>query len=137
MNLEKIRFYVALYIGKIIYKIMKIFKLDATTFPGKIALKIDPYFINHISKRIAKKILITGTNGKTTTNNLINYILRKKGYRVIGNLEGANLKSGIATSYVKSSGDFDFGVFEVDEGIFPYVYEDMKPDYVLITNFFR
>lgn len=116
---------------------MKILNLDATTFPGNIALRIYPDFLKEISKRIGIKILITGTNGKTTTNNLINYVIRTKGYKVIGNLEGANLKSGIATSYIKNSGVFDFGTFEVDEGIFPYVYKDLLPQYVVITNFFQ
>ncbi len=137
MRLKKFRFHVALYVGKLIYSLMKILNLDATTFPGKIALRIYPDFLKEISKRIRIKILITGTNGKTTTNNLINYVIRSKGYKVIGNLEGANLKSGIATSYIKNSGIFDFGTFEVDEGIFPYVYKDLLPQYVVITNFFR
>ncbi|ACI19935.1 Mur ligase family protein [Dictyoglomus thermophilum] len=137
MNLRRFRFYTALYAGKLVYYLMKILNLDATTFPGKVALNIYPDFLKEISSKIKTRILVTGTNGKTTTNNLINYVIKRKGYRVIGNLEGANLKSGIATSYVKNSGIFDFATFEVDEGIFPYVYEDLSPHYVVITNFFR
>lgn len=137
MNLEKIKFYIALYIGKIIYRMMKLLGLDATTFPGRIALKIDSNFLRKISEKISIRIVVTGTNGKTTTNNLIHHILKRKGYKVLGNLEGANLRSGIATSYIRNSGIFDFGTFEVDEGIFPYVYEEIRPNYVVITNFFR
>jgi len=72
--------------------LMKILNLDATTFPGKVALNIYPDFLKEISSKIKTRILVTGTNGKTTTNNLINYVIKRKGYRVIGNLEGANLK---------------------------------------------
>lgn len=137
MKLEEVKFNLALYTGKFLYRVMKLFGLDATTFPGRIALNIDPNFLKKISKKISTKIVVTGTNGKTTTNNLIHHILKKKGYKVLGNLEGANLRSGIATSYIRNPGIFDFATFEVDEGIFPYVYDEVQPNYVVITNFFR
>lgn len=132
-----IRFLTALIIGRMIYYIMKIFSQDATTFPGKIALIIDPNFIKKITKNIKNIILVTGTNGKTTTNNLIFSLLKNKGYKVIGNLEGANLKSGIATSYIKNPRIFDFATFEIDEGSFPQILDDLNPNIVIITNFFR
>ncbi|MCS7201732.1 MAG: MurT ligase domain-containing protein [Dictyoglomus sp.] len=131
------RFFLALFLGRIVYYIMRILSQDATTLPGKIALIIDPRFIKKISKRIKNIILVTGTNGKTTTNNLIFFLLKNKGYKVLGNLEGANLKSGIATCYIKNPKTFDFGTFEIDEGIFPKILEDLNPNIVVITNFFR
>jgi hypothetical protein len=68
MNLEKIRFYLALFLGGLVYFFMKTLGLDATTFPGKVALKIDPKFLTKIKDRFNRIILVTGTNGKTTTN---------------------------------------------------------------------
>lgn len=131
------RFWIALFLGKTIYYIMKLFSQEATTLPGKIALIIDPLFIKKISQRIKDIILITGTNGKTTTNNLIFSLLKNNKYKVLGNLEGANLKSGIATCYIKNPKVFDFATFEIDEGIFPRILEDISPSIVVITNFFR
>jgi len=137
MNLEKIKFSLALFVGRLVYLFMKILGLDATTFPGKVVLKIDPQFLIKIKNRFKKIILVTGTNGKTTTNNLIFQIITKSGYKALGNLEGANLRTGIATAFIRNPSYYDFGVFEVDEGIFPFVYKDLKPHYVVITNFFR
>jgi UDP-N-acetylmuramyl tripeptide synthase len=137
MNLEKIRFCLALFLGRLVYFFMKTLGLDATTFPGKVALKIDPKFLTKIKDRFNRIILVTGTNGKTTTNNLIFQIVTKSGFKALGNLEGANLRTGIATAFIRDPSYYDFGVFEVDEGIFPFVFKDLKPDYVVITNFFR
>ncbi|HPP16611.1 MAG TPA: MurT ligase domain-containing protein [Dictyoglomaceae bacterium] len=137
MNLRNFRFYIAFFVGRFTYYVMRLLRLDATTFPGKLALNIYPDFLREIKEKIKTRILVTGTNGKTTTNNLIYFILSKKNFKVLSNLEGANLKSGIATSFIKNPGEYDFASFEVDEGIFPFVLNEIDPQYVLINNFFR
>jgi len=78
---------------------------------------------------------ITGTNGKTTTTNLIYQILKNANLKVIGNLKGANLQTGIIAEFVKNPSVFDFGVFEIDEGFAPNLIKELKPNYLLITNF--
>ncbi|HPU44353.1 MAG TPA: Mur ligase family protein, partial [Dictyoglomaceae bacterium] len=105
MNLKKIRFYIAFFVGRFTYYIMRLLRLDATTFPGKLTLNIYPDFLREVKDRSKIRILVTGTNGKTTTNNLIYFILSKKNFKVLSNLEGANLKSGIATSFIKNPGN--------------------------------
>ncbi|MGB8233930.1 MAG: MurT ligase domain-containing protein [Methanobacterium sp.] len=117
---------------------MKIVGMNATALPGKVALKLDPKFLSTVNTRCKKKVIITGTNGKTTTNNLINHILNSEYDDVLSNLRGANMPQGVASAFLNDKkNEYDWGVFEVDEGSFPDVVKYIKPDYVVITNFFR
>jgi len=112
--------------------------MNATALPGKIALKFNPDLLSTLNKRCKKKVIITGTNGKTTTNNLINHILNSEYDNVLSNLRGANMLQGVASAFLNNTKEeYEWGVFEVDEGSIPDVVKYIKPDYVLITNFFR
>lgn len=134
--LKNLRNTLALNAGKISVPLLKLFNKKGTAFPGKLALTINSSFLNNINEKCDKIIIVTGTNGKTTTNNLINHIL--KDYVTISNLEGANMIQGVATTYVKNTQNhYDYGIFEVDEGSVDRVTEYLKPDYVVLTNFFR
>lgn len=84
-------------------------------------------------------LFITGTNGKSTTNNLVYHIFRENGYDVVSNLEGANLMAGIATALIKRSSIFgrikgDFFIFEVDERYLASVYALLPAENILVTN---
>lgn len=112
--------------------------MKGTALPGKIALRLNPDLLDIINSRCKRKIIITGTNGKTTTNNLINHILKSNYGNILSNLMGANMPQGVASAFINNIQDeYDWGIFEVDEGSFPDVVRYVKPDYVLITNFFR
>lgn len=126
----------ALFVGKTSILFLNLFNKSGTAFPGKVALMIDKSFLTVINEKCDKIILITGTNGKTTTNNLINKILED--CTVLSNLKGANMIQGVATTYVRNTQDhYDFGIFEVDEGSLDRISAFLKPDYILLTNFFR
>jgi lipid II isoglutaminyl synthase (glutamine-hydrolysing) len=106
--------------------------------PGKVAMKIYPSILEVVDERCKKKIFITGTNGKTTTNNLLSYILERENLTLLSNLRGANMPQGLVSAFLNNiKKEYDWGVFEVDEGSFQRVVDDLKPDYVLVTNFFR
>lgn len=110
----------------------------ATALPGNIALRINPELLKIVDERCKKKIIVTGTNGKTTTNNLIAHIVKNSDKTVLSNLRGANMPQGIASSFVENTKDeYDWGIFEVDEGSFKQILEHISPDYILVTNFFR
>lgn len=119
----------------------KLIKANGTYFPGKIAVKICPNFIEKVNK--PKKIIaVTGTNGKTTTCNLIISVLEKNGYKVLNNKYGSNIKAGVVTSFLDGVNIFnkckyEIGVLEVDERSSHLIYPEMKPDYILVTNLFR
>ena len=135
------RFYLALYIAKFILKMLHIFaKGRGTFFPGKIALKIDPKFIAHI-KGIdpSKAVFVTGTNGKSTTVNLVNHILTHSGLKVSSNLKGANMVTGVATALLEDTTlggrlTTDMIAMEVDERFISLVREQLPAKYVGITN---
>lgn len=106
--------------------------------PGKVAMTIYPDILKLVNERCHNKILITGTNGKTTTNNLLNFIFRREFPSVLSNLRGANMPQGLVSAFLHDrKKEYDWGIFEVDEGSFQKVTENIKPDYVLVTNFFR
>ena len=99
-------FYIALWLGKIINALINIIdKKRGSNYSGKIILKICPDFLTKFKSIDHDKILfITGTNGKSSTNNLVNHILTANGKKVVSNLEGANLLPGIITSFIKAAG---------------------------------
>ncbi|MEE0514928.1 MAG: Mur ligase family protein, partial [Emergencia sp.] len=99
------RFYIALWFAKLINVIINIVdKSRGSNFSGEKAMKIDPKMVAHFKGIDCSKVLfITGTNGKSTTTNLVTHIFRSNGKKVIANLEGANLIYGIATALSKVS----------------------------------
>ena len=124
------KFYIALWIGKFINFLINIIdKKRGSNFSGEKAIMIDPKMIAHFKGLDTEKMLfITGTNGKSTSNNLIYHIFKNNGYKVISNLEGANLMAGVATALIKNSSvtgkvNADYFIFEVDERFLPSIHE--------------
>ncbi len=111
--------------------------------PGAIALKICPDIIERLAENVTEKIIVTcGTNGKTTTNNLMYTALTNSGYKVICNRLGANMLSGIATAFALECNWLgkvraDYACLEVDEAFTVKLFDHLKPDCVVITNLFR
>lgn len=136
--MKKFRLYLSVLTGKLIRISLKATGRSATALPGNIALRIEPDLLKIIDKRCKKKVMVTGTNGKTTTNNLITHILTGDFESILSNLRGANMPQGIASSFIENpQKEYDWGVFEVDEGSFTRIMKDIDPDYIVVTNFFR
>ncbi|MDQ6876565.1 MAG: MurT ligase domain-containing protein [Candidatus Dormibacteraeota bacterium] len=114
-----------------------------TTLPGDVARAIDPDVLRKLSRDLKfGSIVITGTNGKTTTARLISWLLEGAGHRVVSNRAGANLIFG-ATAAALESADAngrlraDWGVFEIDEASLPKAIDEIQPKAVLVLNLFR
>ena len=85
--------------GKITLFISKNLLKGGSTFPGTVALKFDKEILKKVAKGY-KVILVTGTNGKTTTTSMITNIFKANGHTVITNNTGANLFRGIVACFI-------------------------------------
>lgn len=117
------------------------FKNKGSSFPGKIALKIYPDILKHVSKNV-ETILITGTNGKTTTTALTNHIFNNAFIDCFSNSTGANMLTGIVTTYIKNYNLFNrkiskTAIIEVDEASLKHVCKYIQPKIIAVTNIFR
>lgn len=116
---------------------------QGVTLAGRIALKMDPSILTDLAKEVRKEIFVVcGTNGKTTTNNLLCAALEAEGYKVICNHTGSNMLAGVVSSFVlgaKMSGhlDADYACIEIDEASTVKVFPYFQPDYMVLTNLFR
>lgn len=138
---KNLRFFIALFLAKTALFTQKLLKMNASYFPGKLAITLCPDFLGRIDK--PKTIIgVTGTNGKTTCCNLIIDALTDLGYDVLNNRFGSNVNSGIASSLISGStllgkAKKDIAVFEIDERSSVRIYPYVKPDFLLCTNLFR
>jgi lipid II isoglutaminyl synthase (glutamine-hydrolysing) len=132
---------ISIIASKITIFITKNLLKGGTTFPGRVALKIDNNILSKVSKGY-KVILITGTNGKTTTTNMIYNIIKSTGNKVITNSTGANLFPGIVTTFIDNYKFFNknnesYAVIEVDEANLKYITKYINPEIITVTNLFR
>lgn len=140
--MERVRFYISLIIARLAYIAIKLRnKSSGTSFVGMLTLKICPNFLKYCRKYITKKIAtVTGTNGKSTTSGLMAHILETANQKVIHNLEGANMLTGVANVFalnIKPLKRYDYAVIESDEAYLTKLYDYIKSDYLIVTNLFR
>ena len=110
--------------------------------PGAVALRVDPALVGELSSGLAPRVVVTGTNGKTTTTGLLADALGADGRGVVCNRAGNNMESGIATALVMAGlggrgTDGRAGCFECDELYTVRVLPAMRPDALVLLNLFR
>jgi UDP-N-acetylmuramyl tripeptide synthase len=129
--------------GKLARAGLQTFGRGATALPGLVALAIDPDATGRMAAGLSRgAVLISGTNGKTTTSRMLSDIVRAAGWSAIHNRAGSNLERGIASALLAESewggvARADVGIFEVDEASVPGVLARIEPRVVLVTNLFR
>ncbi len=137
-----IKSYFSIAISKVVLKLSKTLFKGGTNFPGRVALKLDKNILKTVAKNY-KIILITGTNGKTTTTNMIYNMLKDSGINVITNNTGANMLPGIVSCFIdhfkfgKKQLEQKFAVIETDEANVSLVTKFVTPEYITVTNLFR
>ena len=114
-----------------------------TVIAGHVVPRIDPTALRTVTRRLRHgTVLVSGTNGKTTTSRLISHILQQGTIQALHNRAGANLVTGLVSAVVAqtSLGGWpraDVGLFEVDEATVPAALREICPRAVLLTNIFR
>ncbi len=137
----RLRYFIALWAAKLVFVLLRLLKRNATMYPGYIALKICPDYLAR-TKKSPNVLCVTGTNGKTTTTNMVADILSQSGMKVVSNRYGSNINTGVATALTHSVSVFgkpkiDALVLEVDERFSRLILPFIKPDYLVVTNLFR
>jgi len=114
-----------------------------SALPGLVAERLDPGIGHRLAAKLPRgSIIVTGTNGKTTTSKMLSQILVDAGERLVSNRAGSNLSRGVVSALVEhanSSGSFtaDMGLFEVDEAAMPAVCRMVQPRAIIVLNLFR
>jgi UDP-N-acetylmuramyl tripeptide synthase len=138
------RLALAISAGKLAGASGRFFRIGGgTSLPGMIARRIDPNVLKSVvGASKAKKIVITGSNGKTTTARMTAAIADAGGRSVSQNRTGSNLLQGVTSVAVNFADlfgrlDRDVLLFEIDEATIPLAIPEIQPDVVVITNIFR
>ncbi|MCL5784149.1 MAG: Mur ligase family protein, partial [Patescibacteria group bacterium] len=138
------RLAIAILLGKLIAYFTRLFKIGGgSAAPGLYALKVHPELVTSLSRHIPKNVVITGTNGKTTTAKILAHFATSTGLKVIRNHTGSNLERGIASALISCFNlkgcklNYDLGVWELDEAAFNTVAPKLKPDIIIFLNVFR
>jgi UDP-N-acetylmuramyl tripeptide synthase len=115
----------------------------ATSAPGKVLMRLDPGAIGALGARLRRgSVLISGTNGKTTTAAMAAGIFERAGIPLVHNRAGANMAGGVAAALLAAArprGGIagELGCFEVDELWLDAVADQLHPSAILLGNLFR
>lgn len=140
MNIRRI---LAVWSARFIKTACQLTGKQGVTLAGKIALSIYPPILRELAGEVKKDIFVVcGTNGKTTTNNLLASVLEADHYKVVCNRTGSNMLNGVASAFVLNAGlsghlKADYACIEIDEASTVRVFPHFKPDYMVLTNLFR
>lgn len=110
-----------------------------STYPGKLALQFDKNILDTLAKDY-EIVVVTGTNGKTLTTALTVGILKEAYGQVLTNPSGANMITGIVSSFLtakKGKSGKKIAVLEIDEASLPRITQYIKPSLFVFTNIFR
>ena len=133
---------IVLWIGKLTFIFLNIFKKSGSALPGLVVERISPNFMSkHLKTLPDGVVVVTGTNGKTTTTKIISHLLSGD-KKVLTNPSGSNFTRGVVSTIVKHAKwngilDFDIAIIELDEAYAVKFVEKFSPDYSVILNIMR
>ena len=129
-------------IGKTVGKLAAL-RGGGQALPGLIVERLLPSYLASMLEQLPDGVvIITGTNGKTTTTKMVVELLQSTGRRVLTNPTGSNFTRGIISSLSRQAGlggklSYDIGVFELDEAYARHFVAQVKPRWVLALNVMR
>jgi UDP-N-acetylmuramyl tripeptide synthase len=116
---------------------------DGTALPGLLVERIQPGLGQRLARQLPRGVVVvTGTNGKTTTTKLVAGILEAAGERVLTNRTGSNLWRGVVSALINSASltgriTATIALFEVDEAALRRVATELQPKHIVVLNLFR
>ena len=137
----KIRSICAIAACRLTRSVMRLLHRGGTALPGKAARLFDPDILKRVSAGM-EIIVVTGTNGKTTTCGMLENAFLGSGRRCLSNKSGANLLSGITAELTCNAAwtgrpKTHYAVIECDEGALKQVTGKIRPKVIVVTNLFR
>lgn len=135
--------FLGLSVGKLTFKGLRLAGRTGSALPGRVVEKLSPKFLPTMLAQLpGGVIIVSGTNGKTTTTKLIAKLLESQGLRVLTNPTGSNFVRGIISAVVEKAGwngelPYDIAVFEQDEAHAVHFAKLVKPRGVLVLNVMR
>jgi lipid II isoglutaminyl synthase (glutamine-hydrolysing) len=114
-----------------------------TSLPGKVLMTLEPGAISELSARLSRgSVVVSATNGKTTTAAMVASVLGHAGIRVVHNRAGANMAGGVASTLLAAARgrgriDGELGLFEIDEFWLDRITPELEPRGILLGNLFR
>ena len=129
----------ALFLAKTAGSISRVLgRGGGTSLPGMILMKLRPQTLREMAQELEEGIIvISATNGKTTTARMVGNTAHESGIAFVANTSGANLASGIATALLGKNPDERLGIFEVDEAALPALIPELQPSILVLMNLFR
>lgn len=136
-----IRVMLSILACKLCRRALRLLGRGGTDFPGRVALKLCPNVLGLLAKNVTT-VLVTGTNGKTTTSRMIEQVLADAGISYFANKSGANLLSGVTAEFAAHSTltgkcKYDYALIEADEAAFKAISRFVDARVVAVTNVFR
>ena len=130
-------------IGRCVRHLARLTHHGGSALPGKVVERIDPGFLARtLSQLPYGVVLVSGTNGKTTTTRMVASMLSDLGLRVFTNPTGSNFTRGVVSALlteVSLTGKLnaDIAVLELDEAYAVHFVKQVKPRYSLLLNVMR
>ncbi|MCX8643987.1 DUF1727 domain-containing protein [Bifidobacterium sp. B4081] len=133
----------ALLVGKAVRLVSRLSHHGGSALPGKVVERIDPGFLARTLSELPRGVvLVSGTNGKTTTTRMVASMLESLGLKVFTNPTGSNFTRGVVSALVSALGlsgrlHADIAVLELDEAYAVHFVRQVKPRYALLLNVMR
>jgi len=134
----------ALAAGKTVLAALRLLRLGGgTAAPGLIASSLDPAILAKLASSLPHgSIIVSGTNGKTTTTRLLAEMLQRSGMTPLHNRSGSNMMRGMTSAAIAAASwrgrlAADAGLWEVDEATLPDAIKALQPRLVVLNNIFR
>jgi len=139
--MKQVRVWLSILICKAARFGLRVLGRGGTTIPGKLALRVCPNLLGVLGRQVTT-VIITGTNGKTTSARMLEQCFQNGAIPAFSNRSGANLLPGITAEFIAHASlggkmRLHYAVIECDEAAFRHVSKYVDAKVVLVTNVFR